>query len=208
VVVGAFRTMEKNMSNQEPVNSFSSRIVVLPEANIDTDQIIPARFLTTTTKAGLGKVAFNDWRYNADGSNKDFILNTIDASEHRVLVAGNNLGCGSSREHAPWALMDYGFKAVISTEIADIFKSNSLKNGLLPVVVDQPTYDKLLKNPQQRVTIDLESCTLTLEDGTVFTFQVEEFARQCLLEGVDAMGWLQKRLPQIEAYEKSHGKAA
>ena len=208
MVVGAFRTMEKNMSNQEPVNSFSSRIVVLPEANIDTDQIIPARFLTTTTKAGLGKVAFNDWRYNADGSNKDFILNTIDASEHRVLVAGNNLGCGSSREHAPWALMDYGFKAVISTEIADIFKSNSLKNGLLPVVVDQPTYDKLLKNPQQRVTIDLESCTLTLEDGTVFTFQVEEFARQCLLEGVDAMGWLQKRLPQIEAYEKSHGKAA
>lgn len=196
------------MSNQESKNSFSSRIVVLPEANIDTDQIIPARFLTTTTKAGLGKVAFNDWRYNADGSNKDFILNTIDANEHRVLVAGNNLGCGSSREHAPWALMDYGFKAVISTEIADIFKSNSLKNGLLPVVVDQATYDKLLANPQQRVTVDLESCTLTLEDGTVFTFQVEEFARQCLLEGVDAMGWLQKRLPQIEAYEKAHGKAA
>jgi 3-isopropylmalate/(R)-2-methylmalate dehydratase small subunit len=196
------------MSNQESANSFSSRIVVLPEANIDTDQIIPARFLTTTTKAGLGKVAFNDWRYNADGSNKDFILNTIDASEHRVLVAGNNLGCGSSREHAPWALMDYGFKAVISTEIADIFKSNSLKNGLLPVVVDQPTYDKLLKNPQQRVTVDLEKCALTLENGTVFTFQVEEFARQCLLEGVDAMGWLQKRLPQIEAYEKANNKEA
>ena len=196
------------MSNQEPVNSFSSRIVVLPEANIDTDQIIPARFLTTTTKAGLGKVAFNDWRYNADGSNKDFILNTIDPTEHRVLVAGNNLGCGSSREHAPWALMDYGFKAVISTEIADIFKSNSLKNGLVPIVVDQPTYDKLIKNPQQRVTVDLESCALTLEDGTVFTFQVEEFARQCLLEGVDAMGWLQKRLPQIEAYEKANNKEA
>jgi len=196
------------MSNQEPVNSFSSRIVVLPEANIDTDQIIPARFLTTTTKAGLGKVAFNDWRYNADGSNKDFILNTIDPTEHRVLVAGNNLGCGSSREHAPWALMDYGFKAVISTEIADIFKSNSLKNGLVPIVVDQPTYDKLLKDPQQRVTVDLEKCALTLEDGTVFTFQVEEFARQCLLEGVDAMGWLQKRLPQIEAYEKANNKEA
>ena len=137
------------MSNQEPINTFSSRIVVLPEANIDTDQIIPARFLTTTTKAGLGKVAFNDWRYNADGSNKPHILNQIDANEHRVLVAGNNLGCGSSREHAPWALMDYGFKAVISTEIADIFKSNSLKNGLLPIVVDQPTYDKLIKNPQR-----------------------------------------------------------
>ncbi|MBW8881313.1 MAG: 3-isopropylmalate dehydratase small subunit [Asticcacaulis sp.] len=194
------------MSNQEPTNTVSSRIVVLHEANIDTDQIIPARFLTTTTKAGLGK--FNDWRYNADGSEKDFILNTIDPEEHRVLVAGNNLGCGSSREHAPWALMDYGFKAVISTEIADIFKSNSLKNGLLPVVVDKATHDKLLANPQQRVTIDLESCELTLEDGTVFVFQVEAFARQCLLEGVDAMGWLLKRLPEIEQFEQSHGKAA
>ena len=196
------------MSNEQPTNTVSSRIVVLHEANIDTDQIIPARFLTTTTKAGLGKVAFNDWRYNADGSEKDFILNTIDPTEHRVLVAGNNLGCGSSREHAPWALMDYGFQAVISTEIADIFKSNSLKNGLLPVVVDKVTYDKLLANPQQRVTIDLESCELRLEDGTVFVFQVEAFARQCLLEGVDAMGWLLKRMPEIEHYEQTHGKAA
>ena len=196
------------MSNQEPINTFSSRIVVLPEANIDTDQIIPARFLTTTTKAGLGKVAFNDWRYNADGSLKDFILNEIDPQEHRVLVGGNNFGCGSSREHAPWALMDYGFKAVISTEIADIFKSNCLKNGLLPVVVDKATHEKLLKGPQQRVTIDLEKNELKLEDGTVFTFAIEAFARQCLLEGVDAMGWLLKRLPEIEAFEQSHGKAA
>ncbi len=196
------------MSNQEPVHSFSSRILVLPEANIDTDQIIPARFLTTTTKVGLGKVAFNDWRYNAHGSEKPHILNTIDASEHGVLVGGNNFGCGSSREHAPWALMDYGFKAVISTEIADIFKSNSLKNGLLPIVVDKATYDKLLANPQQRVTIDLEKNALSLEDGTVFTFTIEAFARQCLLEGVDAMGWVLKRLPAIEDYEKKHGKAA
>ena len=196
------------MSNQEPIHTLSSRVVVLHEANIDTDQIIPARFLTTTTKVGLGKVAFNDWRYNADGSEKDFILNTIDAEEHRILVAGNNLGCGSSREHAPWALMDYGFKAVISTEIADIFKSNSLKNGLLPIVVDKVTYDKLLANPQQRVTIDLESNELRLEDGTVFIFHIEAFARQCLLEGVDAMGWLLKRLPEIEQFEKTHGKAA
>ncbi len=196
------------MSNQEPVHSFSSRILVLPEANIDTDQIIPARFLTTTTKVGLGKVAFNDWRYNADGSEKPHILNTIDASEHRVLVGGNNFGCGSSREHAPWALMDYGFKAVISTEIADIFKSNCLKNGLLPVVVDKATHDKLLANPQQRVTIDLEKNALSLEDGTVFIFTIEAFARQCLLEGVDAMGWVLKRLPAIEEYEKTHGKAA
>ncbi len=196
------------MSNQEPINTFSSRIVVLTEANIDTDQIIPARFLTTTTKAGLGKVAFNDWRYNADGSDKDFILNRIDPQEHRVLVGGNNFGCGSSREHAPWALMDYGFQAVISTEIADIFKSNCLKNGLLPIVVDKATHDKLLKNPQQRVTIDLEKNELRLEDGTVFTFAIEAFARQCLLEGVDAMGWLLKRLPEIEQFETSHGKAA
>ena len=196
------------MSNQEPINTFSSRIVVLPEANIDTDQIIPARFLTTTTKAGLGKVAFNDWRYNADGSEKPHILNTIDPQEHRVLVGGNNFGCGSSREHAPWALMDYGFQAVISTEIADIFKSNCLKNGLLPIVVDAATHEKLLKNPQQRVSIDLEACKLTLEDGTEYTFQVEAFARQCLLEGVDSMGWLLKRLPQIEQYEHTHGKAA
>ncbi|MDC7683291.1 3-isopropylmalate dehydratase small subunit [Asticcacaulis sp. BYS171W] len=197
------------MSNQEPINTFSSRIAVLPEANIDTDQIIPARFLTTTTKAGLGDVAFNDWRYNADGSKKaDFILNTIDASEHRVLVGGDNFGCGSSREHAPWALTDFGFKAVISTNIADIFKSNSLKNGLLPIVVTPEIHEKLLKNPQQRVTIDLEANSLTLEDGTVFTFAIEAFARQCLLEGVDAMGWILNRLPSIESYEQKTGKAA
>ena len=193
----------------EPFAVLTSRTVVLPEANIDTDQIIPARFLTTTTKAGLGKVAFNDWRYNADGSEKaDFILNTIDANEHRVLVAGNNFGCGSSREHAPWALTDFGFKAVISTEIADIFTSNSLKNGLLPIIVDQPTHAKLLANPQQRVTIDLKKNALPREDGTVFVFQIEAFARQCLLEGVDAMGWLLRRLPQIEQFEASPGKAA
>ncbi|ESQ77619.1 3-isopropylmalate dehydratase small subunit [Asticcacaulis sp. AC402] len=196
------------MSNQEPIHSFSSRILVLPEANIDTDQIIPARFLTTTTKVGLGKVAFNDWRYHADGSNKPHILNEIDPTEHRVLVGGNNFGCGSSREHAPWALMDYGFQAVISTEIADIFKSNCLKNGLLPVVVSKDVHDKLLANPQQRVTIDLQNNALTLEDGTLITFEVEAFARQCLLEGVDAMGWLLKRLPDIEKFEHSHGKAA
>lgn len=196
-------------SNQEPINTFSSRLVVLPEANIDTDQIIPARFLTTTTKAGLGKVAFNDWRYNADGSLKaDCILNIIDPEEHRILVGGNNFGCGSSREHAPWALTDYGFKAVISTEIADIFRSNSLKNGLLPIVVPQDIHDKLTKSPQQRVTIDLEACELRFDDGTVFVFQIDAFSRQCLLEGVDAMGWILNRVSSIEAYEQRSGKAA
>jgi 3-isopropylmalate/(R)-2-methylmalate dehydratase small subunit len=193
------------MSNQEPINTFSSRIAVLPEANIDTDQIIPARFLTTTSRKGLGVAAFNDWRYEKDGTPKpDFILNTIDASEHRVLVGGNNFGCGSSREHAPWALTDYGFKAVISTEIADIFTSNSLKNGLLPIVVTPEIHAKLLASPQQRVTIDLEANELRLEDGTVFIFKIEAFARQCLLEGVDAMGWLINRLPAIETYEREH----
>ncbi|GGZ21544.1 MULTISPECIES: 3-isopropylmalate dehydratase small subunit [Asticcacaulis] len=193
------------MSNQEPINTFSSRIAVLPEANIDTDQIIPARFLTTTSRKGLGVAAFNDWRYEKDGTPKpDFILNTIDPSEHRVLVGGNNFGCGSSREHAPWALTDYGFKAVISTEIADIFTSNSLKNGLLPIVVTPEIHAKLLASPQQRVTIDLEANELRLEDGTVFIFKIEAFARQCLLEGVDAMGWLINRLPAIETYEKEH----
>ncbi|MDC7676528.1 3-isopropylmalate dehydratase small subunit [Asticcacaulis machinosus] len=192
-------------SNQEPINTFSSRIAVLPEANIDTDQIIPARFLTTTSRKGLGVAAFNDWRYEKDGTPKpDFILNTIDPEEHRVLVGGNNFGCGSSREHAPWALTDYGFKAVISTEIADIFTSNSLKNGLLPIVVTPEIHENLLKNPQQRVTIDLESNELRLEDGTVFIFKIEAFARQCLLEGVDAMGWLINRLPAIETYENEH----
>ena len=197
------------MDNQLPPHSFASRIVVLAEANIDTDQIIPARFLTTTTKKGLGKVAFNDWRYHADGTEKpDFPLNGIDANEHQVLVAGHNLGCGSSREHAPWALMDFGFKAVISTEIADIFKSNCLKNGLLPIVVDQATHDKLTKDKEQRVEIDLQSCELRLADGSVITFEVESFARSCLLEGVDAMGWILNRLPAIEAFESATGRAA
>lgn len=199
-----------SIPNQEPFHRFSSRICVLPEANIDTDQIIPARFLTTTTKQGLGKVAFNDWRYQADGSPKpEFILNQIDPQEHQVLVAGNNFGCGSSREHAPWALTDFGFKAVISTEIADIFHSNALKNGLLPIVVDKSIHEKLLSNPQQRVTIDLQTNSLTLEDGTIISFNIEAFARQCLLEGVDALGWLFNRLDAIKAYEaKNHKEAA
>jgi 3-isopropylmalate/(R)-2-methylmalate dehydratase small subunit len=203
------------MSNQEPISnqesghSFSSRIVILPQANIDTDQIIPARFLTTTTKLGLGKLAFNDWRYDDKGQDKpEFPLNRIDPAEHSILVAGHNFGCGSSREHAPWALLDYGFRAVISTEIADIFSSNSLKNGLLPIVVDKLTHEKLLKDPQQRVTIDLEALALKLEDGTVISFHIEDFARQCLLEGVDSMGWLLKRMDKIEAFEAQHEKAA
>jgi 3-isopropylmalate/(R)-2-methylmalate dehydratase small subunit len=185
------------------VQTLSSRTVVLPSSNIDTDQIIPARFLTTTTREGLGRSLFADWRYDAQGTPKpDFVLNRPEAAGCRILVAGHNFGCGSSREHAPWALLDYGIQAVISTEIADIFRSNSLKNGFLPVVVDQPTSDWLLANPAAEVTIDVEQTTLTLPTGTRVKFPLEDFSRYCLLNGVDELGFLLDRRPQIEAYER------
>ena len=137
----------------EPFRTLTSRTLVLPEENIDTDQIIPARFLTTTDKDGLGQAAFHDWRHGPDGVlNESHVLNTTDPASHRILVAGDNFGCGSSREHAPWALLAYGFRAVISTAIADIFRSNSLKNGLLPVVVDPETHALLLDQPGRIAT--------------------------------------------------------
>ncbi|HWM64999.1 MAG TPA: 3-isopropylmalate dehydratase small subunit [Steroidobacteraceae bacterium] len=185
------------------VQTLSSRTVVLPSSNIDTDQIIPARFLTTTTREGLGRSLFADWRYDAQGTPKpDFILNRPEAAGCRILVAGCNFGCGSSREHAPWALLDYGIQAVISTEIADIFRSNSLKNGFLPVVVDQATSDWLLANPGAEVTIDVAQTTLSLPTGTRVKFPLEDFSRYCLLNGVDELGFLLDRQPQIEAYER------
>jgi 3-isopropylmalate/(R)-2-methylmalate dehydratase small subunit len=174
----------------------------LPSSNIDTDQIIPARFLTTTTRDGLGRSLFADWRYDAQGAAKpDFILNQVASQGCRILVAGHNFGCGSSREHAPWALLDYGFQAVISTEIADIFRNNSLKNGFVPVVVDQATSDWLLANPGVEVTIDVAETTLGLPDGTRVKFPLEGFSRFCLLNGVDELGFLLDRRAQIEAYE-------
>ena len=184
------------------VVSITSRTVVLPSSNIDTDQIIPARFLTTTTREGLGRSLFADWRYDAQGAAKpDFVLNRPEAQGCRILVAGRNFGCGSSREHAPWALLDYGFQAVISTEIADIFRNNSLKNGFLPVVVDQGTSDWLLANPGAEVTINVEETSLVLPDGTRVKFPLEAFSRFCLLNGVDELGFLLDRREQIEAYE-------
>ena len=187
------------------VQTLRSRTVVLPGSNIDTDQIIPARFLTTTTREGLGRSLFADWRYDAQGAAKpDFVLNRPEAEGCRILVAGRNFGCGSSREHAPWALLDYGFQAVISTEIADIFRSNSLKNGFLPVVVDQASSDWLLSNPGADITIDVESTTLTLPTGERVTFPLESFSRYCLLNGVDELGFLLDRSAQIEAYERRH----
>ena len=185
------------------IQTITSRTVVLPSSNIDTDQIIPARFLTTTTREGLGRSLFADWRYDAQGTPKaDFVLNRPEAQGCHILVAGNNFGCGSSREHAPWALLDYGLQAVVSTEIADIFRSNSLKNGFLPVVVDQATSDWLLTNPGAEVTIDVAETTLALPNGTRVKFPLEAFSRYCLLNGVDELGFLLDRRAQIEAYER------
>lgn len=186
----------------QPIKTISSCTVVMPATNIDTDQIIPGRFLTTTTKQGLGEQLFADWRYDSSGKPiPDFILNTVAAKGCRVLVAGRNFGCGSSREHAPWALLDYGFQAVISTEIADIFRNNSLKNGLLPIVIDAEPHSWLLANPGAKVTIDLESNTLCLPNGKHVTFNIEAFARYCLLNGVDELGFLLQQDAAITAYE-------
>jgi 3-isopropylmalate/(R)-2-methylmalate dehydratase small subunit len=193
----------------EPIKTFTAQIVALPVADIDTDQIIPARYLKTTDKAGIGDGLFADWRYNADGSPKpDFVLNRPDVQEAQILVAGNNFGCGSSREHAPWALQGYGFKAVISTSFANIFNNNSLKNGLLPIVVDQETYYQLVslfeEDPTTTVTVDLASQALILPGGQSVTFPIDAFTKHCLLNGVDQMGFLLGEDPQIAAYEASH----
>jgi 3-isopropylmalate/(R)-2-methylmalate dehydratase small subunit len=192
----------------EPFTQLTSRVVSLPVDNIDTDQIIPARFLKTTEKTGLGRSLFSEWRYNADGSPKpDFVLNQPAARGAQVLLAGDNFGCGSSREHAPWALTDFGFRAVISTSFADIFSNNALKNGLLPVIVDAATHGRLLElaaGPSVQVTVDLASQTLRLPDGEAVTFPIDGFARDCLLEGVDQLGYLLKHGAQISAYEQTH----
>jgi 3-isopropylmalate/(R)-2-methylmalate dehydratase small subunit len=187
----------------DPIKTLRSRTVVLPASDVDTDQIIPARFLTTTTRSGLGANLFADWRYASDGTPKaDFVLNRPEAKGCSILVAGDNFGCGSSREHAPWALTDYGFRAVVSTQIADIFRSNSLKNGLLPVIVDQATHGWLMEHPGAEVSIDLETTSLTLPAGKAVRFPLEPFARYCLMNGVDELGFLLGREQEIEAYEE------
>jgi 3-isopropylmalate/(R)-2-methylmalate dehydratase small subunit len=191
----------------DPINVIRSRTVVMPSSNIDTDQIIPARFLTTTTRDGLGVSLFSEWRYAADGTPRaDFVLNQPAAQGCQVLVAGRNIGCGSSREHAPWALLDFGFRAVISTEIADIFRSNSLKNGLLPLVVDEATHGWLLANPGAEVEIDLASTTLRLPTGAAVQFPIEAFSRYCLMNGIDELGYLLGQSAAIDAYERQHAR--
>jgi 3-isopropylmalate/(R)-2-methylmalate dehydratase small subunit len=188
----------------EPIKTFTSKTVVLPTENIDTDQIIPARFLKATSKNGLGDKLFADWRFAGDGAVKaDFALNKPEAKGARVLVAGDNFGCGSSREHAPWALYDYGFRAVMSTSIADIFKNNSLKNGLLPITVDAATHAKLVASPGAAVTVSLEAQTVTLEDGTTATFSVDPFSRYCLLNGIDELQFLLSQDAEISKFEAS-----
>jgi 3-isopropylmalate/(R)-2-methylmalate dehydratase small subunit len=190
----------------EPITTFSAKTVVLPIENVDTDQIIPARFLKVTSRAGIGKHLFADWRYDAAGNPRpDFVLNRPEAAGATVLVAGDNFGCGSSREHAPWALVDHGFRAVISTSIADIFRNNSLKNGLVPIMVDAATHAKLLASPGASVTVSLEDRSLGLPDGSRVTFPIDPFARYCLMNGVDELGFLLSQEAAISAFEASRG---
>ena len=193
----------------DPIKTFEAKAVALPLENIDTDQIIPARYLKVTDKSGLGDGLFYSWRYNADGSPKeDFVLNKPEARGAEVLIAGNNFGCGSSREHAPWALQGYGFKAVVSTYFADIFRNNSLKNGLLPIQVDQETYYQLVslceEDPSMTLTVDLANQKLVLPGGQSVSFPIDPFAKHCLLNGVDQMGFLIGEEDAIAAYETSH----
>jgi 3-isopropylmalate/(R)-2-methylmalate dehydratase small subunit len=188
----------------EPIRTFSTKTVLLPIDNVDTDQIIPARFLKVTSKQGLGKQLFADWRYDAAGQPRpEFILNKPEAAGATVLVAGDNFGCGSSREHAPWALYDHGFRAVVSTTIADIFRNNSLKNGLLPIVVDSASHAQLMAAPGAAVTVSLEDQILTLPDGTKTKFSVDPFSRYCLLNGMDELDFLLSQDAAISAFEAS-----
>jgi len=190
----------------EKFMTFTSRLAPLPIDNIDTDQIIPARFQKTISKAGLDQNLFCDWRYDAQGNpNPDFILNKPEGKAAHVLLAGDNFGCGSSREHAPWALTQYGFRAVISTSFADIFRGNSLKNSLLPIIVPPDAHKKLFAaltaDPAASVTVDLEKQTLTLPDGNSVTFPIDEFAKFCMLQGVDELGYILQQEQAIAAYE-------
>jgi 3-isopropylmalate/(R)-2-methylmalate dehydratase small subunit len=193
----------------EKFTTLTASMVAIPTENIDTDQIIPARFLKVTDKKGLGDNLFCDWRYNPDGSpNQDFILNTEQGHKAKILVAGDNFGCGSSREHAPWAIMGYGFQAVISTSFADIFRNNSLKLGLLPVVVDKETHFQIMslieEEPDTQITIDLASQTVELPDGRKVQFPIDNFSKTCILNGIDQLGYLQRHAARVEAYEAAH----
>ncbi len=186
------------------LKKITSKATVLPEIDIDTDQIIPARFLTTTSRVGLGKHLFHDWRYLDDGKeNPKFTLNKDKHSKNEILIAGNNFGCGSSREHAPWALTDYGFKVIISSKIADIFKSNALKNGLLPIVVDKKTLRELVANSDKKITVCVVSSEITLPNKQRIKYEIDEFSKFCLIEGIDQLEFIQRNINKIKDYECS-----
>ena len=194
----------------QPFTTITSKVIPLPQDNIDTDQIIPARYLKVIDKDGLVEGLFSDWRYRSDGHlDPEFPLNHSECQQAQILVTGDNFGCGSSREHAPWALVGWGIRAVVSTSFADIFCINALKNGLLPVSIDSGTYQKIFKqveaDPEMQVTIDLATQTLTLSDGDSVTFTIDPFSKTCLLEGVDQLEYLLKRETQITNYEKANG---
>lgn len=192
------------------ITKFSGKAVALPVQDVDTDQIIPARYLKTISKDGLAVNLFNDWRYLPSGEpNPDFVINKPEHAGATILIAGDNFGCGSSREHAPWALMGYGFKAVVSTSFADIFCNNSLKNGLLPIIVDQATHRSLMEtaqaDPDLRLTVDLENQRLVLPDGSSVEFPIDAFSKKCLLAGVDQLGYLQSQMTAVKGYESRVG---
>lgn len=189
--------------------TLTSRLVPLAIDNVDTDQIIPARFLKATDKQGMGDALFSDWRYNPDGSPRpEFVLNDPKYQGAQILLAGDNFGCGSSREHAPWALTGYGFRAVVSTSFADIFHSNALKNGLLPIRVDAETlasmFDLVEEAPDAEISINLEAQTVTLPGGWLVPFSVDPFSKSCLLKGVDLLGYIMSFKTEFEAYEATN----
>jgi 3-isopropylmalate/(R)-2-methylmalate dehydratase small subunit len=191
--------------------TLTAQVMPLPLDNVDTDQIIPASYLKVTDKSGLGDGLFSRWRYDAEGAPRpEFVLNQPQYQSARILLAGDNFGCGSSREHAPWALMSWGFRAVVSTSFADIFRNNSLKNGLLPVTVDPETHAQLLtlaeEDPELQLHIDLSTQALMLPDGRRVGFPIDEFSKVCLLEGVDQLGYLLHQEEAIEAFEARTGR--
>ena len=193
----------------EPFETFTSSLIPLAAENVDTDQIIPARFLKTTEKSGLADALFNDWRYDADGAARPgFVINRPEMQGRQILLAGDNFGAGSSREHAPWALTSWGIRAILSTSFADIFRSNSLKNGLLPIVVDADThralFDMVAADPDAELTVDLEAQLVHLPGDQDVAFDIDPFARRMLLDGTDEIGWLLARTDAIDAWEASH----
>jgi 3-isopropylmalate/(R)-2-methylmalate dehydratase small subunit len=190
----------------EPLRTIRSRTVALPADNVDTDQIIPARYLLGTGRDGYGKGLFANWRFDEHGAPRpEFVLNRPETAGAEILVAGRNFGCGSSREHAVWALRDHGFKAVVSTSFADIFRGNALKNGLIPVAVDATTHQSLLIHSGEEVRIDIGARTLTTSEGASVAFSIEPFARYCLMNGVDELAFLVSRGPEIAAFEAKNG---